>query len=147
VLPEPAPHDLDVSDYRRLAEFRHQIRRFLHFSENAARDHGLEPRQHQLLLAVKGLPEHMQPTIGVIARRLFLRHHTTVELVDRLVKLDVVRRERSMQDAREVFIRLTPKGEDVLRELSLVHRRELDSMGLELSRALSEAIRGAERAA
>jgi DNA-binding MarR family transcriptional regulator len=132
--------DLDTAEYRLLAEFRYQIRRYMHFSENAARAHGLEPRQYQLLLAVRGMPADRQPTIGEVARRLFLKHHTTVELVDRMVKLDVVRRERSMEDAREVRIRLTEKGQSVLRQLVILHRREIETRGAELARALSDAV-------
>ena len=128
------------NDYRQLAELRHQIRRFLQFSENAARACGLEPRQHQLLLTVKGLPEGIEPTIGAIAKRLFLRHHTTVELVDRLVKIDAVQRERGLRDAREVKIRLTPKGEAILRDLAIVHRREIGFSGPEVAAALLDLI-------
>ena len=139
--------DLSPNEYSQLADFRYRIRKFLHFSENACREHGLEPRQHQLLLAIKGLPEGVQPTIGELARRLFLKHHSTVELIDRLERLEVVRRERNMKDAREVFVRLTPKGHDCLRRLSLAHRRELESSGLELARALEGIVRTTEHAA
>ena len=72
-------------DFRAMAELRYQIRRFLRFSENAARQAGIEPQQHQLLLAVRGLPEKLKPTIGVLAERMQLQHHSTVELIDRLV--------------------------------------------------------------
>ncbi len=139
--------DLSHNEYGQLAEFRYRIRKFLHFSENASREHGLEPRQHQLLLAIKGLPESVQPTIGELARRLFLKHHSTVELVDRLEKLEVVHRERNMKDAREVFVRLTAKGDDLLRSLSLAHRRELETSGLELARALEGIIAAKRHAA
>ncbi len=139
--------DLSPNEYGQLAEFRYRIRKFLHFSENASREHGLEPRQHQLLLAIKGLPESVQPTIGELARRLFLKHHSTVELVDRLEKLEVVHRERNMKDAREVFVRLTAKGDDLLRSLSLAHRRELETSGLELARALEGIIAAKRHAA
>jgi DNA-binding MarR family transcriptional regulator len=144
---EPFESDLSAIEYGQLADFRHRIRKFLHFSENACREHGVEPRQYQLLLTVKGLPSGVQPTIGELARRLFLKHHSTVELVDRLEKLEVVRRERNMKDAREVFIRLTPKGTALLRSLSSAHRRELESSGLELARALENIVRPKEHAA
>jgi DNA-binding MarR family transcriptional regulator len=142
VEPELFESDLSAGQYGQLADFRYLIRKFLHFSENACREYGLEPRQHQLLLAIKGLPDKAEPTIGELARRLFLKHHSTVELVDRLERLEVVRRERNMKDAREVFVRLTPKGDALLRGLSISHRRELESSGLELARAL-ESIAGA----
>jgi DNA-binding MarR family transcriptional regulator len=139
--------DLNTREYRQLAAFRYQISKFLHFSETATREHGLEPRQHQLLLAVKGLPEGVLPTVGEIAKRLFLKHHSAVELIDRLEKIDAVRRERSIHDAREVFIRLTLRGDALLRELSIAHRSELESSGLELARALRHVIGGAEQGA
>jgi DNA-binding MarR family transcriptional regulator len=139
--------DLSDGEYLQLADFRYRIRKFLQFSENACREQGLEPRQHQLLLAIKGLPESVQPTIGELARRLFLKHHSTVELVDRLERLEVVRRERNLRDAREVFVRLTTKGNALLRTLSIAHRRELESSGLELARALQSIVGVKEHAA
>lgn len=144
---ESFERDLSPSEYSQLADFRYRIRKFLHFSENACREHGVEPRQYQLLLAVRGLPDSVQPTIGELARRLFLKHHSTVELVDRLERLGVVRRERNMKDAREVFVRLTPKGHALLRALSTVHRRELESSGLELAHALESIAAAKEHAA
>ena len=68
------------ANYKAMAELRYQIRRFLRFSENAARQAGIEPQQHQLLLAVRGLPDALKPTIGVLAERMQLQHHSTVEL-------------------------------------------------------------------
>ncbi|HYX50470.1 MAG TPA: helix-turn-helix domain-containing protein, partial [Ktedonobacteraceae bacterium] len=78
--------EISITEYQTLAEFRYQLRRFLRFSEQAARAAGLEPQQHQLLLALKGLPEGRKATIGALAERLQLTHHSTVELVDRLVE-------------------------------------------------------------
>ena len=74
-----------MPDFKAMAELRYQIRKFLRFSENAARQAGIEPQQHQLLLAIRGLPDAVSPTIGVLAERMQLQHHSTVELVDRLV--------------------------------------------------------------
>ena len=74
------------TDFRAMAELRYQIRRFMRFSENAAQQAGMEPQQHQLLLALKGLPRGMKPTINALAERLQLQHHSTVGLVDRLVE-------------------------------------------------------------
>src|SRR6185369_9323763 len=88
----------DRIDYQALAEFRYQIRRFLHFSEQAARAAGIEPKQHQLLLAIKGLPESLRPTIGTLADRMQLQHHSAVELIDRLEKAGMVDRTRSEID-------------------------------------------------
>ncbi|MGA8493623.1 MAG: helix-turn-helix domain-containing protein [Terriglobales bacterium] len=131
----------NVVDYEALAELRHQIRRFLHFSEQAARSMGLEPRQHQLMLAVKGLPEDVRPRIGELAKRLQIQHHSAVELVNRLAARGYVRRQRRGQDRREVLIALTARGERVLRSLSLHHKNELRLQGPALLRALQRAIR------
>jgi DNA-binding MarR family transcriptional regulator len=125
-------------DYRALAEFRFQIRKFLHFSESAVQEAGLEPQQHQLLLAIKGLPEGMEPTVGELAARLQTRHHSVVELIDRLERRRLVSRRRSKEDLRQVRVGLTPSGERVLEALSLQHRAELQNAGP----ALLDALRG-----
>ena len=136
------PEDDEGSiDYRALAELRHQIRCFLTFSEQEARTAGLEPQQHQLLLAVKGLPEGARPTVSTLAERLRLRHHTVVGLVDRLVTAKLAARRQSKQDRREILVELTPKGERVLRGLSVLHQAELRSAAPALLDAL-EAIVG-----
>jgi DNA-binding MarR family transcriptional regulator len=127
---------LTLADYEALAELRHQIRRFLWFSERAARKAGLEPRQHQLMLALKGLPEGTRPRVVELAERLQLRHHSTVELANRLAARGYIRRTRGGGDQREVMLSLTPKGERVLRGLSLHHRDELRMQGPALVAAL-----------
>jgi len=127
-------------DYESLAEVRHQIRRFLRFSERAARSAGLEPHQHQLMLALKGLPPGTQPRVGELAERLQIKHHSTVELANRLAARGYLNRQRSTRDRREVLLSLTSKGEKVLRELSLYHRDELRSQGPILIQALKKAI-------
>lgn len=129
---------LVISDYRSLAELRYQIRRFVRFSEDAARKAGIEPRQHQLLLAIKGLPEHQIPRIGVLAERLQIEPHSAVELANRLAKSGYVQRQRDGDDRREVLLKLTAKGERILGELSLDHHAELLSAGP----ALMAAVRG-----
>ncbi len=128
-------------NYRAMAEFRYQIRRFLRFSEYAAREAGLEPQQYQLMLAVKGLPDKERPRIGDIAERLQIQHHSTVELVDRLAKRTLVRRRRSDNDRREVLLELTPKGERLLAELAMHHRSEIREMGPELVATLKRVLR------
>jgi len=133
---------LTLSDYESLAELRYQIRCFLSFSEQAARAAGLEPRQHQLMLSVKGLPRDARPTIGELAERLQIQHHSAVELVNRLAAAGYIRRSRG-EDRREVLLELTSKGEKVLRELSLHHRQELRSAGPTLVKALRQAMQGA----
>jgi DNA-binding MarR family transcriptional regulator len=129
-----------AADYESLAELRYQIRRFLHFSEQAAREAGLEPRQHQLMLTLKGLPPETRPRIGELAERMQIQHHSTVELVNRLAAGGYVRRHRGGEDRREVLLSLTPKGEKVLRELSLHHKAELRLRGPALVSALRRAM-------
>lgn len=127
---------LAIADYRALAELRYQLRRFERFSERAARAVGLEPRQHQLLLAVKGLPAGVHATIGLLAERLQVRHHTAVELVDRMQARGLVRRLRAGADRRRVFVYLTRRAAAVLPRLSHAHRTELRSVAPALRRTL-----------
>jgi DNA-binding MarR family transcriptional regulator len=134
--PELAQKSLSVEQYRQIAEFRYRIRQFLHFSEEAARANGIEPQQHQLLLAIKGLPEGTRPTITALSARLCLRHHSTVELVNRLVARGAVTRLHSLEDGREVLLELTPEGEEVLRRLSVLHWEELRNSGPALADSL-----------
>jgi DNA-binding MarR family transcriptional regulator len=130
------------SDYASLTEFRYQIRRFLHFSEQAARTAGIEPHQHQLLLALKGLarPEE-PPTIGILAERLQIQHHSAVELVQRLEDRRLISRSRSPADRRQVLIQLTPHGETELEKLTVCHLAELRTNGPALVEALEGLIR------
>ena len=143
--------DFTPAEYRALAEFRYQVRRFLHFSEEQARASGLEPQQHQLLLAIKGLPHGKKATVGELASRMQLRHHSTVGLLDRMAAHGFVKRTRSEEDQREVLIVLTRAGDDLLRRLTAAHRKELETAGAELSNALRSVLRksapGAVRAA
>ena len=133
---EATTRDLSEAGFRQLAEFRRCIRQFLRFSEQAARSKGVEPQQHQLLLALKGLSCGTRPTITALSEQLCLRHHSTVELVDRLVERGVVRRRHSDEDRREVLVELTPHGEDLLHQLSILHWEELRVSGPALSEAL-----------
>src|SRR3954470_9730740 len=113
------------SEYRALADFRYHIRRFLHFSEEAARAEGLEPQQHQLLLAIQGLSGTGGPTIGDVAEHLAIKHHSVVGLVDRLEQRGLVERTRGEGDRRQVRLSLTPTGADKLQHLSRIHLNEL----------------------
>ncbi len=133
---------LSTPDYRALAEFRHRLRLFLDFSERAARAAGLEPRQHQLLLAIRGLPELERPTIRTLSRRLGLRHHSAVELVDRAARRGLVVREPGETDRREVLVRVAPAGERMLARLSARHRAELVSSRPRLVGALDALLEG-----
>ena len=123
-----------------MAELRYQIRRFLRFSETAAREAGIEPQQHQLLLAIRGLPGSLKPTIGVLAERMQLQHHSTVELVDRLVERGFLCRLRATDDRRQVLVKLTRDGEHFLNTLSLHHLQELQSAGPGFVRILQNLI-------
>lgn len=131
-----AHEHIEVADYRALAEFRYQIRRFLHFSEQTARSAGIEPQQHQLLLAVKGLPEGKKATIGELAERLQIQHHSAVELVDRLAERNFVERKRDDEDQRRVLVCLTSQGEEVLQNLATTTLSELRVTGPVLVTAL-----------
>jgi DNA-binding MarR family transcriptional regulator len=108
----------------------------LAFSEHAARAAGVEPQQHQLLLAVKGLPKDTRPTIRAAAERLCIQHHTTVALVDKLESRGLLERERSTLDRREVLLNLTAAGEAMLSRLSALHREQLRSVGPAMVSAL-----------
>ena len=132
--------DISAADYRRLAEFRFRIRQFLHFAEEAARAHGMEPQQHQLLLAIKGLPEGARPTVTTISDRLCLRHHSTVELIDRLEKQGSVARQHGKEDRREVLLHLTPRGEEQLRRLTVSIWPQLQVEGVALAGSLEKLL-------
>src|SRR5579862_222134 len=134
--------DIALRDYQDLAEFRYQLRQFLHFSELQAREHDLEPQRHQALLALKGLPAGKRPTIGELASRLVLRHHTVVELANRLESAGFVERQPDPEDGRQILIHLTPQGAAKLRSLSLAHRDELQVKGPKLARTLRNILRG-----
>jgi DNA-binding MarR family transcriptional regulator len=127
--------------YASLAEVRYQIRRFLHFSEGLAREHGLEPQQHQALLVINSLPPHRKPTIREIASRLFIEHNSAIGLISRLERLGAVKRFKSEEDRREVLIRLTATGEHLLASLSETHEQELQVRAPELIRALQRVLR------
>lgn len=123
-------------DYRTLADLRYHIRRFLRVREAAARHAGLEPQQYVLLLQIKGLKGREATTIGRLAERLQLRHHSTVELVDRLVARGLVARQRDTADRRTVIVALRPAGEKVLRRLVSQSMSELTSEAPALVQAL-----------
>jgi DNA-binding MarR family transcriptional regulator len=137
--------EISLQDYRATAEFRYQIRRFLRASEQIAREYGLNPQQYQLMLALKGLPDEHAATIGEVAERLQIQHHSTVELADRLSAKGLIRRKRDNQDRRQVLLELTSKGEKTIRELALHHREELRSTGPELVGALKSVLSSIKR--
>ena len=139
-LGERMQDDMTMAEYQALGEFRYQIRRFLHFSEQMARGAGLEPQQHQLLLAVKSLPANPGVTVSMLAERLQIQHHSAVELINRAADRDLVARRRGEVDRRQVFVRLTDTGEAILHDLSRQTRDELRSTGPELIHALTTLV-------
>jgi DNA-binding MarR family transcriptional regulator len=127
-------------DYHALADFRFEIRRFLHSSERIVRAAGLEPQQHQALLCIKGLPEHRVATVGVLAERLLVQHHSAVELANRLEAKGLLRRARGADDRRSVLLTLTRRGEKLLKQLALTHRAELKTARSKLLQALTKVV-------
>ena len=121
---------------RTLAEFRYELRRFLHFSECAALESGLQPKQHQLLLQVAGVPEGAAVTIAYAAERLGLKHNSTVELVDRSEREGLLARTPDPGDKRRAILRITRKGNKVLGRLTGNHARELNELAPRLARVL-----------
>jgi len=131
-----APLRLTKSHYELLAALRYALRRFLQFSQEAAEEAGLKPQQHQALLAIKGFPGRDYVSVGELAERLNLRHHSAVGLVDRLTERQLVKRTPSATDHRRVEVRLTRQGETLIRRLSAAHWRELSELSPELRRLL-----------
>ena len=120
---------LTEPEYLALGEFRYQLRRFLRHMEEASRLLGANPQQYQLVLAVKGLPRDVVPTIGQLAERMQLNHNSMVELVDRCEENNLLRRTRSAADRRQVTLSITPEGELLLRKLGMAARQELRDTG------------------
>jgi DNA-binding MarR family transcriptional regulator len=131
---------IDQAQYELLAGLRYALRRFLGFSEAAAQEAGLTPQQHQALLAIKGFPGRDGISVGELAERLQLKHHSAVGLVDRLAERRLLRRVASKVDRRKVEVRLTVRGETVLERLSAVHLQELRQLGPELHRLIGSII-------
>ena len=131
---------LSPEDYSALGEFRYRIRCFLHFSESAAREEGLEPQQHQLLLAVRSLDPSNGPTIRALAENLLIRHHSAVGLIDRMEERGLIERVRGIDDRRQVRVRLTTQGAEKLKRLSVIHREELRNSGPTLVEALGSVL-------
>lgn len=116
------------ADYRRLLQFRTGLRRFLRWSEEQAEKVGLTTAQHQLLLAIRGHDDDRGPTIGDVAGYLLLRHHSAVGLVDRAVKAGLVERGEDPEDRRVVRLRVTPRGVEILQQLSALHMKEIERL-------------------
>ena len=136
---------LQAVDYEALAQFRYQLRKFLSFSEAAANKAGLTPQHHQALLAIKGFSSSEPASVGDLAEFLLVRHHTAVELVDRMTKLGLLSRMVDDADSRRVLVKLTRKGEQRLRTLSMIHFAELQSAGPALAKILQSFRRSRSR--
>jgi DNA-binding MarR family transcriptional regulator len=134
------PRPLNDADYVALAEFRYQIRKYLRFMEEKARQAGQNPQQYLLVLALKGLPKGTSPTIGALAERLQLNHNSMVELVDRCEKRGLLHRARSGSDRRRVELELTDAGESYLRTLASAGREELRTVGPILAQSIQHLI-------
>lgn len=135
---------LERSDYQALSEFRYLLRCFLEFSQDAARKGGLTTRQHQALLAIKGFAEDRPVAIGDLAERLRIRHHSAVELVDRLCEAGLLVRVPDTQDQRRVLLSLTERTDEMLADLSVAHLDELSRIEPMLRRILSRREGGSE---
>jgi DNA-binding MarR family transcriptional regulator len=132
---------LKKSDYEALAAFRYTLRRFLHFSETAAESAGLTPQQHQAMVVIKGFPGRSRVTVGELAERLLILHHSAVGLVDRLAAQGLVEREVAEEDRRQVYVSLTPQGEQVLDQLAVYHQEELRRIGTNLAQSIEDLIK------
>lgn len=128
---------LPDSAYTRLLALRTGLRHFERWSALQARAAGLTPAQHQLLLAIRGHPGSLGPTVGEVADYLLLRHHSAVELIDRAESAGLVRRDRGKEDRRLVHLYLTEAGAARLEALSALHLEELDRLALDLPAAWS----------
>jgi DNA-binding MarR family transcriptional regulator len=126
------------ADYEALATFRHALRVFERFSEEAARAAGLTPNHHQLILAIKGFAGDDGPTVGDLAELLQLKHHSAVELVQRASAAGLVEASADAHDGRRQRLAVTPTGEEKLASLSLLHRDELRRFRLEMNDVLRE---------
>ena len=131
------PKQLIKAQYETLATFRYALRQFIRFSEAAAQAAGITAQQHQALLAIKGFPGRDSVTVGELAERLQLRHHSAVGLIDRLVTEKLVSRAPSAEDRRQVLIQLTGRGENMLEKLTSVHRDQLRQIGPEIQQLLA----------
>lgn len=130
----------ELAQVRALAEFRFTLRRFLHFSEEAAARVGLTPQQHQLLLQIAGAPEGTVTAVGYLADRLALKHNSVVELSTRCEEAGLIVRRADPENRRHVVLGLTAAGNRMLRSLSADHARELHELGPELIQALGGVV-------
>jgi DNA-binding MarR family transcriptional regulator len=136
-------YQLRTRDYAQLAAFRHALRKFLRFSEDAAAEAGITGQHYQAMLVVRSCPDDARVTINDLAQQLLIKHNSAVELVDRLVEQDLLKREASPRDRRKVELSLTVRGRNVLAKLASVHRTELHRIGPVLERFFADLSRPA----
>lgn len=129
--------EITSAEYQALAELRYLIRKFIGEGDAVARAAGLEPQQYLLLLALRGLPPGKEATISSLADRLLLKHHSAVELIDRMEAHGYVKRNRSRDDRRSVLVALLPRGEKLLEQVASNRIGELRSSGAVLVAAIS----------
>jgi len=134
------PRQLSKSQYETLAAFRYALRRFIHFSEEAAQASGITAQQYQALLAIKGFPARDCVTVGELAERLQLRHHSAVGLIDRLATEKLVVRVPSTKDHRQVLIQVTSHGETIVEKIASVHHEQLKRIGPEIRQLLEQLV-------
>lgn len=139
-MTDASNYSLSQIELQRLAEFRFQLRRFLHFSQAAAERGGVRAQQYQLLLCISGMPDGVDPTIANVAERMLLKHNSAVELVDRTLEQGLLRRFADPFDQRRIRLVPTPKGEQLIASLAGYHIEELEQTGPELIRALRQVL-------
>ena len=134
------PKELSTAEYQALAELRYRIRKFLREGDTVATAAGLEPQQYLLLLMIRGIPDGQEATVSNLAERLVLKHHSVVELIDRLEAHGYVRRSRSREDRRSVLVSLLPRGEKMLEQVAQHRISELRASGVALVNAIGSLL-------
>lgn len=129
-------------DYETLAAFRYQLRRFFNFSERAAESHGLASQQYLALLSIEGFPGRDFVTVGELADRLQIVHHSAVGLVNRLQSKGLVKRVQDEGDRRKILVKLTRSGLVKLEKLAAIHHQELQTVGPLLVGLLKQVTKG-----
>ena len=135
------PKELTTAEYQALAELRFRIRKFLREGDTVASASGLEPQQYLLLLMIRGIPGGQEATVGNLAERLVLKHHSVVELIDRMEAHGYVRRSRSREDRRSVLVSLLPRGERLLEQVAQHRVGELRASGAALANAIAALLK------
>jgi DNA-binding MarR family transcriptional regulator len=135
------PKELSTAEYQALAELRYRIRKFLREGDTVASETGLEPQQYLLLLMIRGIPNGQEATVSNLAERLVLKHHSVVELIDRMETHGYVRRSRSREDRRSVLVSLLPRGAKLLEQVAHHRVGELRASGAALASAIAALLR------